>query len=98
MTEVKLDTAITENVKEPKRLFAICNENGLYLKNYRPYWTNDLNMCIQNLRSENTQIDRARDMLKTRKQYDDGDIPCFNHDLYYGFEKLYIKEVKVAEV
>lgn len=97
MEEIKLTEPVATHNKTKKRLYVIKNDKGFYLRKNKPYWTTDLNECLSELRTRDFQINHARDLLKTREEYDSGKSKCFNTDLYMSFSKLFIQEVSVVE-
>lgn len=94
MREVTLDSPVI-SVHKNRQLFAIVNEKGLFLKKNRPYWTSDLNSCLPEIRSEATQIQHIKFLIKERNEYLKGKSRL-NEELFLGFERLFIQEVQLV--
>lgn len=81
---------------EPRRLYVIKNEKGEYYCKAKPYWFKDINRTLGNIAQLKGTKEKARFLLQERKRCDEGGI-CCNKALFYGFNKIFIEEVKIAE-
>lgn len=80
---------------EKKELFVLRNEQGLYLKIGKPYWTKDINQADQ--RTKAGILRKAEELQKEREKYDNGTSKCYNPDLYLGYRYLFLTAITITE-